>query len=77
MFLLILLIKFEKLILHPNILLHISDKLDVIRDIIFIISSQIQRDEFIIAIKIIHLNINCFGVSTLEYVKCESKKVIE
>ena len=62
----ILSIKFEKLILVLNKLSPILAIAFVTREIIAIICSQIQREEFIKAIKIIALKINCFGESTLE-----------
>ena len=59
-------IKLEKLILQLN---KSSLRLEitfVIKEIKLIISSQIQKEEFISAIKIIDLKINCFGESTFE-----------
>lgn len=59
-------IKSEKLKLDLNSESQRNDKPSVIIETIFIICSQIQREEFIMAIKIIVLNINCLGESTLE-----------
>ena len=66
MFLLILSIKVENKIGVPKRLDDKSERLIVTRFIKDIISSHIQRDEFIILIKIIHLKINCFGESIFE-----------
>ena len=71
---LIFVIRFEKDISHPkedfpSVLIS-----SVTIETIFIISAQIHKEEFIKAIKIIDLNINCVGLWLLEYIKWENKK---
>lgn len=61
-----LFIKFEKLISVEKRFKDKSDKPLVIIEIIFIICSHIQKDEFINETKIIVLKINCFGESIFE-----------
>lgn len=59
-------IKHEKLIGVLNRDNDNDDKPSVTIEIILIICSQIQREEFIIAINIIDLKTNCFGESIFE-----------
>ena len=61
-----LFIKFEKLIFVEKRFKDKSDKPLVMIEIIFIICSHIQKDEFINETKIIVLKINCFGESIFE-----------
>ena len=61
-----LFIKFEKLISVEKRFKDKSDKPLVMIEIIFIICSHIQKDEFINETKIIVLKINCFGESIFE-----------
>ena len=73
----ILSIKLEKLIVVPKIDFPTAKIDDETREIKSTNCIHIHKEEFIIAINNMDLKINCLGLSTFEYVRCDTRKEIE